>query len=363
MKGARFQPSGGIALLACGLTLACVAVADREAPRSVRNDEELRTALDELRPGSELVIAPGHYAGGRYLEKVQGTSRRPILIRAADPTQPPIFAGGGSQAWHLSDCSHLVLRDLVVRGFAGNGINVDDGGSYETPSVGIRIEGVRIENTGPQGNHDALKMSGVDAFVVKDCHFLNWGGSAVDLVGCHDGVIELSEFQSASPFTAASGIQIKGGSARITVQSCSFRDAGARAINAGGSTGLAYFRPLDATAEAHAITIRSCEFSGGETPLAAVGVVGLRMESCTIRFPQKWLLRILQESRDERFQPCQDGILEGNVFHFDHSLRSLVNVGPGTLPESFLFRDNRWIEYGPDREPLAEARQPVWPPQ
>ena len=44
------------------------------------------------------------------------------------------------------------------------------------------------------GNNDALKMSGVDHFVVRNPHAEGWGGSAVDLVGCHFGVIEQSRF-------------------------------------------------------------------------------------------------------------------------------------------------------------------------
>ncbi len=46
-------------------------------------------------------------------------------------------------------------------------------------------------------------------------------------------------------------------------------------MNAGGSTGDPFFRPLDAPYEAAAITVEGCTFSGGETPIAFVGVHGV----------------------------------------------------------------------------------------
>jgi hypothetical protein len=48
---------------------------------------------------------------------------------------------------------------------------------------------------------------------------------------------------------------------------------------------------------------------------------------------------------------------------FDARVRTLVNVGPGTLPESFRFLGNDWVELGPTGTPLERPREPVWPPQ
>lgn len=333
------------------------------APRVVRTDAELRAALRELGPGVHVQIAPGSYRGGWWLEGIQGSPAAPVRIGALDPAAPPIFAGGGAEAWHLADCSHFTLSDLIVRGYAGNGINADDGGSYETPSRGIRIERVQFESIGPEGNHDALKMSGVDDFMVKDCSFRGWGGSAVDLVGCHDGTIEGCTFEALPGFSQSSGVQTKGGSARVRVRDCEFRGPVARAVNAGGSTGVDYFRPPDADAEARDIEIRNCRFFGGDAPIAAVGVVGLRVLGNRIELPERWVLRILQESSGPRFVPCSDGLFEGNEVIFDARVRTLVNVGPGTLPETFRFLGNEWVELGPAGTPLERSREPAWPPQ
>ena len=57
-----------------------------------------------------------------------------------------------------------------------------------------------ILETGPKGNHDALKMSGVDHFTVRKCHFEAWGGSGIDMVGCHHGVVEDCTFVGREGF-------------------------------------------------------------------------------------------------------------------------------------------------------------------
>ena len=124
------------------------------------------------------------------------------------------------------------------------------------------------------GNRDAIKLSGVVEFTVRDCVFEGWGGSAIDMVGCHDGLIERCRLQGVEGCSQDTGIQCKGGTSRITIRGCTLLDAGQRAINVGGSTGLEFFRPADADAEARAITVEGCRFRGSDAPIAFVGVDG-----------------------------------------------------------------------------------------
>ncbi len=106
------------ALMSCaGLGAAEVRVADSAA---------FRQAVQELTPGTILLLAPGTYEGGVSLHEVTGTEQAPIVIEGVDPNRPPIFRKGGT-AFHLSDCRYVTLRNLRVEGFPGNGINVDDG--------------------------------------------------------------------------------------------------------------------------------------------------------------------------------------------------------------------------------------------
>jgi len=231
-----FQAIPGIA----GFALCALQGVGAEA--DVRNADELRRELGRAGPGTVIRLAPGDYGSGVRLEKVSGTRERPIVIAGLDAQHPPRFSGGG-EAIHFSDCNYVTLRGIRVSGCAGNGINADDGGSYDTPSRGMVFENVTIESIGPKGNHDGLKLSGLVDFTVRQCTFSGWGGAAIDMVGCRDGVIESSSFIGKEGFSQSTGVQAKGGSERVQIRRNAFVNAGQRAINLGGSTGTAYFRP------------------------------------------------------------------------------------------------------------------------
>ncbi|MCH7919905.1 MAG: right-handed parallel beta-helix repeat-containing protein [Planctomycetes bacterium] len=318
---------------------------------SVSNEAELKKALRNLKPGSRLSLAPGRYGGGHSLRNVAGREDRPIVIEGRDPNNPPLFAGG-KQALHLANCSHITLRHLRVAGFPSNGINIDDGGSIETPAHHIVLEDVTIIETGPTGNHDALKLSGVEDFVIRNCRFEGWGGSGIDMVGCHRGLIEDCTFIGREGFSQSNGVQLKGGTEDVLVQRCLFRNAGHRSINLGGHTGLQFFRPRVQGYEAKNITIAGNHFIGSTAPVAWATSAGGHVHHNTIILPEKWIIRILQENRDAQFSPCRDGLFEHNLIIYDTRIQHYVNVGPGTAPETFRFHHNAWYDLDRYRKPV-----------
>ena len=320
----------------------------------VKNSTELNQAISKLSPGTTLLLEPGIYSGGIYLSNIEGGDEMPVVIEGMDPNNPPVFAGGG-QAIHLADCSNITLRNIKVKGFPANGINIDDGGSYDTPAHHIVLENVTILDTGPKGNHDALKMSGVDHFVVRKCRFKGWGGSGIDMVGCHHGLIEDCTFTGKEGFSQSNAVQLKGGTKNVLVQCCFFENAGQRAINLGGSTGLQFFRPEVDNYEAKNITVAGNRFISGMAPVAWVTSDGGYVHHNTIILPDKWVLRILQESSDARFKPCHDGVFERNLVIFDSKVQVFVNTGPGTAPETFRFRHNAWLDLDGNRKPSLPA--------
>jgi len=322
----------------------------------VGNSQEFRTAIRRLAPGTTLLLAPGAYRGGVDLRNVAGTEHAPIVIRGADPKRPPVFAGG-NEALHLSDCNYVTLSHLKVTGFPANGINIDDAGTYDTPSHHIVCEDLTIEATGPRGNHDALKLSGVDHVTVRRCRFAGWGGSAIDMVGCHHGVVQDCRFVGRDGFSQSSGVQIKGGSTHILVERCLFDRAGQRAVNLGGSTGLRYFRPRVGDYEASDVTIAGNRFIGSLSPVAWVTAHGGHVHHNTIVLPKKWVLRILQETKDPKFKPCHGGVFENNLIVFDRNVRTFVNVGPRTAPHTFVFRRNAWYQVDGRRRPSLPTRE------
>ena len=209
-----------------------------------------------------------------------------------------------------------------------------------------------IAGAGSGGNNDCIKLSGVDRFFVLDSEI--WGcnrGEIIDMVGCHEGLIAGNYFHHP----VASGVQAKGGSADILIHGNVFADIPGRAVNAGGSTGLEFFRPIDAPYEAARIRVLGNIFirnglSSGSN-IAYVGCDACVFAQNTIVEPRSWVARILQETTGARFAPSRKGEFLNNIVVMRQSdLRTIVNVGPGTAPESFTFGSNLWyaLDQGQD---------------
>ena len=306
----------------------------------VSSSQEVKNALQKLRPGSVVSVAPGLYSRGIYLKDVHGLPDAPIVIEGADAGNPPVFTGLG-EGLKFSSCSYIKVKNIVYRGFLKNGVNIDDAG--RGPAHHICLENISIMDIGPKGNHDALKMSGVQHFVVRNCSFTAWGGSGIDMVGCQNGLIEKCSFIGKSGFRTASAIQIKGGSRYILVQNSIFRDAGWRIISVGGVTGLKYFRPEVMDFEAKWITVAGNTFVGGESLIAWVTAQESHVHHNLFYLPEKWLGRILQETKNPQFEPSGKGLFENNLIVVDDRVKVFFNVGKGTRPSSFIFRKNAWF--------------------
>ncbi len=311
----------------------------------VENGTQLSAALRSVVPGTTILIAPGTYSRGFGLRDVAGTEKEPIIIAGSDPDNPPTFTGYGEGA-KLSGCKYVKLSTIKFQYFEGNGVNIDDAGSARSPSSHIVLENITILDTGPKGNHDALKMSGVDHFVVRRCHFEGWGGSGIDMVGCHNGVIEDCWFIGREGYRQRSGVQIKGGSSGVLVQTSFFDKVGERAVNLGGSTGLQFFRPLGADYEAKDIIVAGNRFVGCESAIAWVTCGASHVHHNIIYLPGLWVMRILQETTDRKFKRCRDGVFEKNLIVLDDGVKATLNTGPGTNPDSFTFRGNAWFRVG-----------------
>jgi hypothetical protein len=321
----------------------------------VQSAEQLRAALRNVKAGQAISIAPGTYEGGFYAENLRGTAEKPIVI-AGDPQNPPLFKG--DNGWYISRVEHLEVRDLKIDGARSNGLNLDDGGVYTRPSRYITLKNLQISNIGPQGNHDGMKLSGVDYFHIVNCRIENWGtgsGSGIDMVGCHNGVIAGNTFvhRSDPRDTGGSAVQAKGGCRDIEIQKNRFENAGQRAINIGGSTGLEFFRPplndaaqwANGKHEARNITVEGNVFIGSLAPLAFVGVDGALVRFNTIYHPGRWAFRILQETTEAGFVPSRGGVFTDNivVFRAGQWAEGGVNIGPKTAPETFHFARNVWF--------------------
>ena len=315
------------------------------------NISELKTVLKKLKPGDSVKILPGIYNSGIFLKNLNGNTESPITIEGSDPADLPIFEGHG-EGLKVSNSSYIKIQNIIFKGFPTNGINIDDGGHTLNPSHHIILENVKIFNIGQHGIHNALKMSGVDHFIVRNCQFKDWGGAGVDLVGCHNGVIEQSSFQGGKGSRTANSIQIKGGSRSILVQNNHFNNSGTRIVQIGGATGTKYFRPPTTDYEAKDVTVAGNTFIGGEAQFSWVTIQDSHVHHNLFYLPHKWLGRILQETKKSRFKPSQKGFFEKNLVVTDQRVKAYFNVGKGTAPETFVFRENLWYRLGGESRPV-----------
>lgn len=336
-----------IAAATVALLASALPAAENGRVVNVSDRGSLVQAMTRARPGDVIRLAAGNY-GQVHVEEISGTAEQPVIIESADPRKPAVL-GGGSAGMHLVRPAHVVLRNLVVRKCTDNGINIDDGGRRDGSAHHVRLENIRVEEIGPRGNHDGIKLSGLDDFEVINCTVTAWGSSGIDMVGCHDGLISGCTFRGREGFEQANGVQIKGGCRHVYVRDCLFVDAGNRGVNLGGSTGDPYFRPPLEKMEKPLYEARDCvvennRFIGGDSAVAFV-----TQENCVARFntvyrPRRWAFRILQETREARFVKSRKGTIENNVVVWrTGDMYTCANVGEGTDAASFVFKGNVWF--------------------
>ncbi len=291
-------------------------------------------------PGDTILFHAGVHTGGQYVANLQGMPDAWIYISNA-PGEEAIIAGGNN-AIQFSDPAFLHISGLIFEQQTGNGVNTDDGGSYSSPAHHIIYEGCIFMDMAATGNNDLLKLSGLNDFEIRNCTFLNGadGGSGIDMVGCHNGIIKGNYFENMG----SNSIQAKGGTQYIRIEGNFFRDGGQRTLNLGGSTGLPYFRPIDATFEAADLQVYSNIIVGSWAAIAYVGSVNVEVVNNTIYRPENWVIRILQETVDpDRFVECGDNVFRNNIVYLGDNLSTETNIGPNTRPETFLFSNNLWF--------------------
>lgn len=297
----------------------------------------LQQACNFAKPGDTILVFNSGNSDGEYIENLKGTENNYIKILAYETGK--VEFKGNSQAWHLVDAEYVYIKGFVFSGQTGNGVNVDDGGSYDTPSKYVVFDSCLWKDMNATGNNDQLKMSGVDYFKITGCEFRNGsaGGSQIDMVGCHLGEIVDCKFIDGG----SNAIQAKGGCNNLIIQRNWFENAGQRAINIGGSTGAEFFRPIDADYESMRIFVFANYFKGSLAPIAFVGTVNSAVFNNTIIKPDKWAIRILQENTNK--QTCADNIFANNIVYISNvASNPTINVGGNTDPESFLFYNNLW---------------------
>ena len=137
--------------------------------------------IESAAPGDEVVIAPGTYKFRVYLTQ-QAPAGKPIIIRAADPTNPPVWdlsagpiedapgsytAGDrGRGCWQLSGATNIQISGLVITGCHNAGANSAGLRYYEGTS------GIVLSDIVFRGNDNGLTGGSQSSEIEVDfCEF------------------------------------------------------------------------------------------------------------------------------------------------------------------------------------------------
>jgi VanZ family protein len=323
---------------------------------TVHRRQELEHALATAAPGTEILLWPGTYEAAGSIAGLQGAAGAPIIIRGALAHSPPVLRGG----LKLSSVAHCRFENLIIESASDDGVTIDHGAVDNSSSHHVTIRSVTVRTGGGPGKRDGIRLTAVDDFAIIDCRLESWGngGQALDIVGCHTGLIAGCRLDGAE--VCPTGLQVRGGSREIEIEGCDFTGITERCVQLGGATEQHYFRPVSTNFEARDITVRDCRFCGGETAVAFVNADHCEVAGNTMYRQRRYLVRILQENLAEQFLPCGNGRLVDNIIVWRRGDFAVVaDAGPQTDPASFRFSGNFWYcEDAPHDSMLAGFPSP-----
>jgi hypothetical protein len=147
--------------------------------------------LEGAQAGDEVVIAPGTYAFRVHLTRA-GTADKPIVIRAQDPSQPPV--------WDLAGTLVENAPGSYTAGDRGRGCWQISGGAY------YQISGIVFTNCHNSGNNSAgmRYYNGARGIVLRDCVFRGSDNGLTGGTQDSEITVEYSEFDGNGTLAASS---------------------------------------------------------------------------------------------------------------------------------------------------------------
>jgi len=156
-----------VARLACVLTpLSGPVVLAADIPAST--DAQFHAALRVAKPGDHIRLGVGPYKGGFYAVGLSGTVAQPIRISGPAADKPAVFAAETTGVLQLVQATHIEIENIHITRAKGNALAFDDGGKLDFSCHHITIRHVRIEDIGPEGTANAIKLAGVADFAITD---------------------------------------------------------------------------------------------------------------------------------------------------------------------------------------------------
>lgn len=208
--------------------------------------EELKTALENAKPGDEIIVAEGEYIysgstakGFMYKAEADGTEENPVIIRSENPENPAVLSGFAADKNTVLAVTGdwWEVRDLKITG-AQKGIIIDN-------SNHTKITGCEVFNTGSEGIHfrDNSSYGLVENCYVHDTGAVSPGygeavyiGSAKSTTGygfdCHYNTVRGCRL---GPGVTAEHVDVKEYTIGTVIEDCIFDGTGISGENSAKS--------------------------------------------------------------------------------------------------------------------------------
>ncbi|MCA9285817.1 MAG: hypothetical protein KDA22_11410 [Phycisphaerales bacterium] len=379
-------------VLLAALALAFVVLCARPASATqhiVNAGEEWQFLVDQVRPGDEIILAPGRHRPAN-LDGLRGEADLPITIRgmAATANRPAIIVADN---WGLvlRNPNHVVLQDLLITGakFAGIVLSADDkaaGTQDATPRPNnVTLRRVMVRRTSGEPDRDAVIAEGLDGLVLDTCRFDGWGGAAVRLLGCRNVFLRGCRFVPIDRLEHERAVSVEQGSVGVRLERCLFETGLRSGVAAGLDSARALMRrgaapsaapaassepapdatpsvetstAPDAKPAVREVTIEQCMFDGLETPIELGSVSNCTIRSCTMVRPRTCFVRFVPPGPDAG--ATKEILLGGNLFFWvPNDMPELVALQGESLGDEVSWEENLWwtAEYAvlkPERLPL-----------
>jgi hypothetical protein len=200
--------------------------------------EALQSALDQFKPGDNLLLAGGEYRDLKLTVRSSGTPEQPISIRATDPTARPVVVSNwtiaspqnGPIAFFIQPgVSNLDIQDLTIRGY-------QQGVSARAVTGAVPRTGLRFQNVYMEHVRHGFYLSDCSNLALTSCKVVRYSKHAFRLdagcsnvtflhclADCSEGDPEWEKLTEALPF----GFVVTDGGApntNIAFDSCTSRN-------------------------------------------------------------------------------------------------------------------------------------------
>jgi len=162
------------------------------------------------------------------------------------------------------------------------------------------------------------------------------------MVGAHHGLIE-GNYLKNDDSRGNNGVMAKGSSLDVLIIKNQLMHAGRNAVQIGGGGDASNSRPdTSGGYSAKEIYVERNVIVGSEAAVAFENSDTSFVRLNSIYKPTKWLFRILKPITIDGFFDTRNGTIERNIIVWDSTLKTHLNIGPNTAPETFQFIENWW---------------------